>query len=239
MLKRPKTIESKTAKPLSLWASRSAKIGPNSALEEIQINIVKGPGDKVVWQLRPILPSISYIWLCCSHPIVPKWLQFFNFIEFQFAWNKNLCIFQEIQTSIKNISKSWYFPLAYIYVYMLQWVCILFYYFCLFIPFIHFSHFHCQSRPLETTNMFSASMSLVFVLFRFHISIGLHRICFSVRLISLTIMPSRLSMLSKGKDFLLCYGWILFVCVCVCIYQNSFIHSSINDTEIVSITWLL
>ena len=85
MLKRAETIESKTAKPLSLWASRSAKIGPKSALEEIQINIVKGPGDKVVWQLRPILPSSSYIWLCCSNPIVPKWLQFFNFIEFQFA----------------------------------------------------------------------------------------------------------------------------------------------------------
>ena len=109
----------------------------------------------------------------------------------------------------------------------------------LLIPFTHFSHFHCQSRPLETTNMSSASTSLAFVLFRFHISIGLHSICFSVRLISLTIMPSSLSMLSKGKDFLLCYGWILFVCVCVCIYQNSFIHSSINDTEIVSITWLL
>ena len=239
MLKRAETIESKTAKPLSLWASRSAKIGPNSALEEIQINIVKGPGDKVVWQLRPILPSSSYIWLCCSNPIVPKWLQFFNFIEFQFAWNKNLCIFQEIQTSIKNISKSWYFPLAYVCVYMLQWVCILFYYFCLFIPFTHFSHFHYQSRPLATTNMFSASMSLAFVLFRFHISIGLHSICFSVRLISLTIKPSHLSMLSQGQDFLLSYGWILFVCVCVCIYQNSFIHSSINDTEIVSISWLL
>ena len=239
MLKRPKTIESKTAKPLSLWASRSAKIGPDSALEEIQINIVKGPGDKVVWQLRPILPSISYIWLCCSHPIVPKWLQFFNFIEFQFAWNKNLCIFQEIQTSIKNISKSWYFPLAYICVYMLQWVCILFYYFCLLILFTHFSHFHYQSRPLATTNMFSASTSLAFVLFRFHISIGLHSICFSVRLISLTIMPSSLSMLSKGKDFLLCYGWILFVCVCVCVYQNFFIHSSITDMDVVSISWML
>lgn len=84
MLKRAETIESKTAKPLKLWASRRAKIGPNSALEEIQINILKGPGDKVVWQLRQILQSISYIWL-------------FNFIEFQFAWNKNSCIFQEIQ----------------------------------------------------------------------------------------------------------------------------------------------
>ena len=144
MLKRAETIESKTAKPLSLWASRSAKIGPKSALEEIQINIIKGPGHKVVWQLRPILPSSSYIWLCCSNPIVPKWLQFFNFIEFQFAWNKNLCIFQEIQTSIKNISKSWYFPLAYVCVYMLQWVCILFYYFCLFI--------HSSISPTSTVS---------------------------------------------------------------------------------------
>ena len=131
MLKRAETIESKTAKPLSLWASRSAKIGPKSALEEIQINIVKGPGDKVVWQLRPILPSSSYIWLCCSHPIVPKWLQFFNFIEFQFAWNKNLCIFQEIQTSIKNISKSWYFPLAYMCIH----VAMSMHFILLFLPF--------------------------------------------------------------------------------------------------------
>ena len=74
MLKRAEIIESKTAKPLRLWASRSAKIGPNSSLEEIQINIVKRPGDKVLWQLRPILQSIFYIWLCCLHPIVPKWL---------------------------------------------------------------------------------------------------------------------------------------------------------------------
>ena len=48
MLKRAETIESKTAKHLMLRASRSAKLDPNSALEEIQINILKGPGDKVV-----------------------------------------------------------------------------------------------------------------------------------------------------------------------------------------------
>ena len=64
MLKRAEIIESKTAKPLRLWAKctlRSAKIGPNSSLEEIQINIVKGPRDKVVWQLRPILLNLLHL----------------------------------------------------------------------------------------------------------------------------------------------------------------------------------
>ena len=61
MLKRAETIECKTAKPLRPWASRSAKIGPNSSLEEIQINIVKGPRDKVVWQLRPILLNLLHL----------------------------------------------------------------------------------------------------------------------------------------------------------------------------------
>lgn len=65
----------------------------------------------------------------------------------------------------------------------------------------------------------SASMSLAFVLFEFHISIGFTGICFLLDLFPLTIMPSRLSMLSKGKiSFSLMDEY--YSCVYVCVYTK-------------------
>ena len=62
----------------------------------------------------------------------------------------------------------------------------------------------------------SFASSSVFCLVRFHICIRSYSVC--LWLISLSIMPSRSSVLWQMAGFSSFSGWVLFYCVCTCVH---------------------
>ena len=102
-------------------------------------------------------------------------------------------------------------------------------------PFIQFT---LPLRPLTTTNLFSVSMSLIFVclhVYCFCFFFCLESTCkgynmvysFSIWLISLSIMPSRcIHVITKARFHLFFKNdWIIFHCMYVCMHIHTHIHT--------------
>ena len=86
---------------------------------------------------------------------------------------------------------------------------------CTFWP-LHLFHLYPIPCPGSgSRNLFPASVSLFFFLLRLYIYVKSHGICFSIWLSSLNIRERSIcvSQMARFHSF---YGWIIFLCVCVC-----------------------
>ena len=72
-----------------------------------------------------------------------------------------------------------------------------------------------------------------------HIRKNVQYFSFSAWLIPTSIMFSSSTYTVEKRGFPSFYGWIIFCCVCICVYHSFFTQISIRDMKVVSMSWLL